>query len=79
MAVIAYVPAAMLATTNEAVRVPPEMEHVTDPTGLPESEQLESLDEKPEPDTEIVVPVRADAGLIVICGERAVNWKAAVA
>ena len=74
-----YVPAPMFAATNEAVRVPPEIEQVMDPTGLPESEQLESLDEKPEPDTETVVPTCADVGLIVITSEAPVNWKAAVA
>ena len=44
----------MLAAINDPVRVPPEIEHVMDPTGLPESEQLESLEEKPDPDTETV-------------------------
>ena len=76
---IVYVPVDILATTNEAVKVPPETEHVMDPTGLPESEQLESLDEKPEPDTETVEPTFAELGLSVIAGEEAVNWKAAVA
>jgi len=69
----------MFAAINDPVRVPPEIEHVLDPTGLPESEQLESLEEKPEPDTETVAPTCADVGLIVITGEVAANWKAAVA
>ena len=68
-----YVPAPMLAAINDPVRVPPEIEQVMDPTGLPESVQLVSLGEKPEPDTEMVAPTCADVGLMVIAGEAAVN------
>jgi len=51
-----YVPAATLATTNEAVNVPPETAQVGVPTALPDNEQVVSLEEKPEPDTRTVDP-----------------------
>jgi hypothetical protein len=72
-----YVPADTLATTNEAVRVPPEIEHVLDPTGLPESEQLESLDEKLEPETDTSNPTELEVGLSVIVGVPPMTERAA--
>ena len=63
---IVYVPAAMLATTNEAVRVPPEIVQVEVPTGLPDNEQLVSLDENPVPPTKTTTPTFADVGVRVI-------------
>ena len=61
-----YEPAATLAITKEAVRVPPEIEQAEVPTGLPESEQLVSPDENPVPTTKTTTPTFADTGLRVI-------------
>ena len=61
-----YAPAATLAITNEAVRAPPEIAQAEVPTGLPESEQLVSLDENPEPITKTTTPTFADVGVRVI-------------
>jgi hypothetical protein len=41
----------MLATTNVALNVPLEMEHDGFLTGLPDREQAESVEKKPDPDT----------------------------
>ena len=65
VAVITYAPAARLATTNEALSVPPEIEQAEVLTGLPDSEQLVSLDENPEPATKTTTPTFADVGLRV--------------
>ena len=55
-----------MAITNEAVREPPEIEQVEVPTGLPDNEQLVSLDENPAPLTKTTTPTFADVGLRVI-------------
>jgi TRAP-type C4-dicarboxylate transport system substrate-binding protein len=57
VAVMTYGPAATLATTNEAVRTPPDTEHVKleiEPASL--SAHVVSPVEKPAPDTWIVDP-----------------------
>jgi hypothetical protein len=48
--VIVYCPGGALSTLNEPVRMPLEIEQVAEVTG-PDSVQLVSLDENPEPDT----------------------------
>ncbi len=65
-AVIVYAPAATLATTKEALNVPPETLQVDVLTGLPNKEHAVSLMEKPEPETRTVAPTRAEVGLSVI-------------
>jgi len=61
-----YAPAATLAITNEAVRAPPEIEQAEVPTGLPDSEQLVSLGENPEPTTKTTTPTFPEVGVRVI-------------
>jgi len=51
VAVIVYEPTVTLATTNEPVIVPAETEQLDPVTAVPDSEQLESLEEKPVPET----------------------------
>ena len=49
-------PAPTLATTNEPLKVPPEIVHVEVPTTLPVKVQPVSLVENPEPDTMTLDP-----------------------
>lgn len=46
--------------------MPPETAQAEVLTGLPDSKQLVSLDEKPEPTTKTTTPTFADVGLSVI-------------
>jgi hypothetical protein len=48
---------------NVPVRIPPVTEQVGDDTTLPDIEQAESLDEKPEPETSTVDPAGPEDGL----------------
>ena len=63
-----YAPADTLATTNEAVNVPPEIEQDEDPTAPPEIAQEVSLVENPEPETITSNPPELEVGLSVIAG-----------
>jgi hypothetical protein len=58
-----------LLTVKEPVKAPFEIEQDEALTGVPDSEQLESLVEKLVPETWTVVPTDADAGLSVRVGE----------
>lgn len=51
VAVTVYEPCVTLFTTNEPVNVPLESEQAEPVTTVPESEQVESLLEKPVPET----------------------------
>jgi hypothetical protein len=76
VAVITYEPAGMLATTNEAVSMPPDTEHVKleiEPASL--SAHVVSPVEKPAPDTWTVDPTWVEVGLRAIAGELLANWK----
>jgi hypothetical protein len=68
IAAIAYCPSGTLATTNDAVSVPPEIEQVWEAMPPPDSKQVASTLEKPEPDTTIVDPAEAEVGLSEIEG-----------
>ena len=46
--------------------MPLEMEQLELLTGLPDNEQLVSVEEKPEPDTSTVAPTEAESGLSAI-------------
>ncbi len=63
-----YVPVGTLATTKDAANVPPESEHVEEPTTCPNKEQVESLVENPAPETRIVDPAGPDVGIKLIEG-----------
>ena len=63
-----YVPGETLATTNDAVNVPPEIEHVDEATAPPEIKQEVSLVENPEPETDSSNPTEFEVGLSVIAG-----------
>jgi hypothetical protein len=54
---IVYTPTATLATTKEAVRVPPETVQVEAPTPPPDNEQLASVEENPEPEIKTIEPI----------------------
>jgi hypothetical protein len=67
VAVIVYAAeTATLATRNDAYKVPPEIEQLVVPTGVPDIEQLVSAVEKPDPATSTDVPTGAEVGLSVI-------------
>jgi hypothetical protein len=51
VAVTVYEPCVTLLTANEPVNAPFEIEQAEPVTTLPESEQLESLGAKPDPET----------------------------
>jgi hypothetical protein len=64
--VIVYTPDATLATMNEPLSVPPEIEQLSDAiTTPPVNEQVASPDENPTPETRTVDPTVADVGLSV--------------
>ena len=73
--------AVTLATTNEPVIVPAEIEHAGDEMEplLPAIVQAELVEAKPEPDTVTVAPACAELGFTVMDGVEAVSWKLAVA
>ena len=48
---------------NAPVKIPPVIEQFGDDTTLPDIEQVESLDEKSEPETSTVDPSGAEEGL----------------
>ena len=68
MAVTVYVLAETLATTKDAVSVPPEIEQVDEATAPLESAHEVSLVEKPEPETITSRPTEFDVGLSVMVG-----------
>ena len=68
MTVIVYELNDTLLTAKEAVKTPLEIEHDGVLTGVPESEQLESLVENPVPETCTLALAEADAGLSVMVG-----------
>lgn len=57
--------AATFPTVKEPVRVPSEIEHVAEVTGVPASEHEESAVSKPEPETSTTVPGAAVDGFNV--------------
>jgi hypothetical protein len=63
-----YEPAATLATANLPLNVPPEIEQVELLNGLPDREQVVSVDENPEPETTTVAPTAAETGVRVTVG-----------
>ncbi len=63
-----YEPTSTLATTNAAASVPPEIEQLDVPIAIPDSWQIVSPDEKPEPVTSTVDPARAEIGWRAIDG-----------
>lgn len=73
LATTMYEPATTFATTNEAVNVPPEIEQLGVLTGFPESEQVVSLNEKPEPVTAMIDPAAAEIGLSTMDGWLAID------
>ena len=68
VAVIVYAPKETALTVKDPTKFPFEIEHDEEATGLPESEQLESLVEKPEPDTLTPLPTEADVVFRVSVG-----------
>ena len=68
VAVIVYAPADTLATTNEAVNVPPEIEQVDEATAPPVIKQEVSRVENPEPETITSNPIELEVGLSVMVG-----------
>lgn len=68
VAVTEYELAPTLATVNAPVKVPLETEQVEDDTTLPVIEQVESVDEKPEPETSTIEPAGPEYGLRAIDG-----------
>jgi hypothetical protein len=78
VAVIAYVPET-LATTNEANKVPLEIEQLEVPTGVPDNEQLVSAVENPDPSTSTDAPTGAEVELSVIDGGAPLTVKLAEA
>ena len=79
LAVIVYEPDATSATTNDAYKVPSEMEQLKVCTGLPDNEQLVSAVAKPDPVTSTDVPTEAEVELSVIDGGTALIVKLAEA
>ncbi len=78
VAVIVYLPGtATPSTTNDADRVPLEIEQLILPIGLPDNEQLVSAVEKPDPTTSTDAPAAAEVGLSVIDGGTALTVKLA--
>jgi hypothetical protein len=69
VAVTVYEVGETLLTVKDPVKAPFEIEQDGALTAVPDSEQLESLAEKPVPETWTVVPTDADAGLSVRMGE----------
>jgi len=65
---IEYDPTGTLATVNEPANVPPEIEQVELLTGLPDNEQVVSVDENPEPEITAVAPTVAETGVKVTLG-----------
>jgi hypothetical protein len=65
---IGYEPAVTLVTVNLPVNVPPEIEQVEPLTGLPDKEQVVSVDENPEPETTTVAPTAPETGVRVTVG-----------
>jgi hypothetical protein len=63
-----YVPGASSATSNDADKVPPEIEQLRVSTGVPDNEQLVSAVEKPDPVTPTDAPTAAEVELSVIDG-----------
>lgn len=76
-----YTAAATLATTKKPVTAPAEIEQDSDEIEPPEPVivQVESLGEKPEPDTVTLAPTFAGLGLMDMDAMGNVNWKLAVA
>ncbi len=68
MDMIGYDPIGTLATVNEPVNVPPEIEQVELLTGLPDNEQVVSVDENPEPEITAIAPTAAETGVRVTLG-----------
>jgi hypothetical protein len=71
VAVTVYGPAATSSTTNEPLRVPPDILQVLglEATGVPVNEQVESPGDQSEPDTEICVPMCCEAGVKTSVGK----------
>jgi hypothetical protein len=63
-----YDPLATFPTTKEPDNMPPEIEQSESPAAVPDSEHVESLKEKTEPDTRTVVPEPAEEGFNKIVG-----------
>jgi len=78
VAVIVYVPETP-ATTNDAYKVPLEIEQLEVPTGLPDNEQLVSAVEKSDPATSTDAPTAPELGLSVIDGDAPLTVKLAEA
>ena len=68
VAVIVYAPSETVPTVKDPTKFPFEIEQDEEATGLPESEQLESLVEKPEPETLTMLPAAAEVVLRVSVG-----------
>ena len=53
-----YIPAATLSTTNEPLKFPPDMLQPigVEAMGVPDSAQVESVEDQPEPETVTTVP-----------------------
>jgi hypothetical protein len=79
VAVIVYVPEATETTVNDAYKVPSEIEQLKILTGLPDSEQLVSAVEKPDPSTSTDAPTGAEVELSVIDGGAPLTVKLAEA
>lgn len=75
VAVTVYEANETLLTVKEPVKAPFEIEQDGLLTAVPESKQLESLGEKPVPETWTLAPTDADVGFIVIEGEEATTVK----
>ena len=76
--VIVYASAGTLATMNEAVIDPSIIEQVSDSREPPsDNEHVESLDEKPPPETCTVLPTEAETGFNVIVRPLLVTVKVA--
>ena len=69
VAVILYGADATLLTIKEPLRVPAEIEQDELVTGVPDREQLVSLEEKLVPDTWTLAPAAADVAFSVMVGE----------
>ena len=79
LAVIVYVPDATSVTSNDADKVPPEIEQLKVSTGVPDNEQLVSAVEKSDPVTSTVTPAAAEVELSVIDGGTELTVKLAEA
>lgn len=66
LSVTVYPSGVTSATVKEAVTDPSAIEHVPELIGLPDSEHVESLGEKPDPSTWTELPTGADKGFTVI-------------